>query len=440
MNNKSATDIIKQNYIDYAIYSMKAKSYPSVYDGLTEVRRRCLVGAYTDAPATHMVKLSTMAAYALCYHPHSSDGIADVIVNMTSKYTCPFPLFDGRGNFGDLNNPASAPRYLECILNKNARKLYFSLYDQAPKENYEVREEPLYLPTLFPAALLQSQFLIGNGTPNCLIPSLDFEDLKKYVKNYIKNGTKEVTPQNFVKLTDYNQIREDNRDKSICDLLNNGKGTIVYTPTVDYKNGVITISNLYVLAKFESLYSMLEDDIKADKIDVRDESCEELVWAIEKVKNKSFDMEALAKRLKSKFTYRENYAMYFHDEEGKVKPYSLGEIIEACYGKYKEAYEKKLNIEYQQLCEQKSILVCLADMCDYTDIVTDNKLTDKDKVQMLSEKIDFPDFIIEKALQKPISWLKNDERAINKAEKDIQANLSKSKNISKTILADLDKI
>ena len=148
MSNKSATDIIKQNYIDYAIYSMKAKSYPSVYDGLTEVRRRCLVGAYTDAPATSMVKLSTMAAYALCYHPHSSDGIAEVIVNMTSKYTCPFPLFDGRGNFGDLNNPASAPRYLECMLNKNARKLYFSLYDQAPKENYEVREEPLYWPTL----------------------------------------------------------------------------------------------------------------------------------------------------------------------------------------------------------------------------------------------------------------------------------------------------
>lgn len=438
MNNKSATDIIKQNYIDYAIYSMKAKSYPSVYDGLTEVRRRCLVGAYNDAPATHMVKLSTMAAYALCYHPHSSDGIAEVIVNMTSKYTCPFPLFDGRGNFGDLNNPASAPRYLECMLNKNARKLYFSLYDEAPKENYEVREEPLYLPTLFPAALLQSQFLIGNGTPNCLIPSLDFEDLKSFVMNYIRNGTKQVTMQNFVKLSDYDLIKEENRDKSICDLLNRGKGTIVYTPTIEYKNGVITISNLYVLAKFETLYSMLEDDIRADKIDVRDESCEELVWVIEKVKNKQFDMEALVKKLKSKFTYKENYAMYFHDEEGRVKPYSLGEVIEACYGKYKEAYEKKLELEYHELCEQKSILVCLAEMAEHTDIVTNNTLSDVDKVKMLSKEIDFPDFIIEKALQKPIRYLKKDEKAINKAEKDIQANRNKNKNIKDTIIKSIE--
>lgn len=438
MNNKSATDIIKQNYIDYAIYSMKAKSYPSVYDGLTEVRRRCLVGAYNDAPATHMVKLSTMAAYALCYHPHSSDGIAEVIVNMTSKYTCPFPLFDGRGNFGDLNNPASAPRYLECMLNKNARKLYFSLYDEAPKENYEVREEPLYLPTLFPAALLQSQFLIGNGTPNCLISSLDFEDLKSFVINYIKNGTKQVTMQNFVKLSDYDLIKEENRDKSICDLLNRGKGTIVYTPTIEYKNGVITISNLYVLAKFETLYSMLEDDIRADKIDVRDESGEELVWVIEKVKNKQFDMDALVKKLKSKFTYKENYAMYFHDEEGRVKPYSLGEVIEACYGKYKEAYEKKLEFEYHELCEQKSILLCLAEMAEHTDIVTDNALSDTDKIKMLSEEIDFPDFIIEKALQKPIRYLKRDEKAIDKANKDIQANRNKNKNIKDTIIKSIE--
>lgn len=439
--NRSATDIIKQNYIDYAIYSMKAKSYPSVYDGLTEVRRRCLVGAYTDAPATSMVKLSTMSGYILSYHPHSSDGIAEVIVNMTSPYTCPFPLFDGRGNFGDLNNPASAPRYLECMLNKTARKLYFSLYDEAPKENYEVREEPLYLPTLFPAALLQSQFLIGNGTPNCLIPSLNFEDLKKFVKNYIRKGETKVTMQNFVKLSDYSLIREDsNRDKSICDLLNNGKGTIIYTPNIEYKNGVIKISNLYVLAKFDTLYSMLEDDIKADKLDVRDESGEDFVWIIEKVKNKVYDMDALVKKLKQKFTYKENYAMYFHDEEGKVKPYSLGEVIETCYGKYKEAYENKLNKEISELQTQKLILECLAEMCKFTDIVIDNKITDDVKIKKLSEVVKFDKQIITKAIQKPISYLKNDEKAINKLEKEIKEQQDSVKNINNTILKELEKL
>lgn len=436
--NKDALDLIKENYIEFSKYTVVHRSYPNVYDGLTEVRRRCLYCSYKDAPTTTKSKLSTLAGLVLSYHPHSSDGIAEVIINMGSEHTCPFPFYDTQGNWGSIDSPASAPRYLECKLNDVARKLYFQLIDQAPFENFEVKSEPLYLPTLFPAALLQGQYLIGNGTPNCLIPSLNFEDLKKFVKNYIQKGKTKVTMQNFVKLTDYDLIKEDGRDKSICDLLNNGKGTIVYTPKVEYKNGVITISNLYVLAKFESLYAMLEDDIKADKIDVRDESGEEPVWVIEKVKNKSFDMEALVKKLKSKFTYRENYAMYFTDGISSVKLYSLGEIIEACYSKYKEAYEKKLDTEYQQLCEQKSVYVCLAEMSKHTDIVTDNTLSDNDKVKLLAENIDFPDFIIEKALQKPISWLKEDTKAIDKAERAIQDNRIKANNIENTIIKDIE--
>lgn len=436
--NKDALDLIKENYIEFSKYTVVHRSYPNVYDGLTEVRRRCLYCSYKDAPATTKSKLSTLAGLVLAYHPHSSDGIAEVIINMGSEHTCPFPFYDTQGNWGSIDSPASAPRYLECKLNDIARKLYFQLIDQAPFENFEVKSEPLYLPTLFPAALLQGQYLIGNGTPNCLIPSLNFEDLKKFVKNYIQNGKTKVTMQNFVKLTDYDLIKEDGRDKSICDLLNNGKGTIVYTPKVEYKNSVITISNLYVLAKFESLYAMLEDDIKADKIDVRDESGEEPVWVIEKVKNKSFDMEALVKKLKSKFTYRENYAMYFTDGISSVKLYSLGEIIEACYSKYKEAYEKKLDLEYNQLCEQKSIYVCLADMCKYVDIVIDNTLSDDDKVKLLAENIDFPDFIIEKALQKPISWLKEDTKAIDKAERAIQDNRNKINDIKDTIIKSIE--
>ena len=436
--NKDALDLIKENYIEFSKYTVVHRSYPNVYDGLTEVRRRCLYCSYKDAPATTKSKLSTLAGLVLAYHPHSSDGIAEVIINMGSEHTCPFPFYDTQGNWGSIYSPASAPRYLECKLNDIARKLYFQLIDQAPFENFEVKSEPLYLPTLFPAALLQGQYLIGNGTPNCLIPSLNFEDLKKFVKNYIQKGKTEVTMQNFVRLTDYDLIKEDGRDKSICDLLNNGKGTITYTPKIEYKNGVITISNLYVLAKFESLYAMLEDDIKADKIDVRDESGEEPVWVIEKVKNKSFDMEALVKKLKSKFTYRENYAMYFTDGISSVKLYSLGEVIEACYSKYKEAYEKKLDLEYNQLCEQKSIYVCLAEMCKYVDIVIDNTLSDNDKVKLLAENIDFPDFIIEKALQKPISWLKEDTKAIDKAERAIQDNRDKSKNIKDTIIKSIE--
>lgn len=438
MENKNALDLVKENYIDFSKYTMHYRTYPSLYDGLKLVQRRMLYAAFSKAPASKMVKLSSMSGYGILLHPHAE--ATDVIINMGSPHKVAMSMFDTKGNWGDnFGNPPSAPRYLECRLNDTARKLYFSLIDQAPFENFEVEEEPLYLPTLFPLALLQGCFSVGQGTPNPLIPDLQFEDLKRFVMNYIKTGETEVTKQNFVKLVDYDKIRDDkDKDDSVCRLLNTGKGSIYFTPKVELKGNIIKISNLYILAQFSSLLDKFKDDIQADKIDIRDESGDERVWVIEKVKNKQFDMEECARVVKSKFTYKENFCMYFHDEEGKVKAYSLGEVIEACYEKYKAAYEKKLDIEYKQLCEQKSIYVCLAEMSKHTDIVIDNKLTDKQKIAILSETVDFPDYIIEKALQKPISWLKEDTKAINKVEKDIQANRSKNKNIKDTIIRSIE--
>lgn len=439
--NNNALDIIKENYTEFSKYTIVHRSYPSVYDGLTEVRRRCLYAAYKDAPVS-MSKLSTLSGIVLAYHPHSSEGIADVIINMTSKYLCPFPLFDGKGNFGDQNNPASAPRYLECKLNDIARTLYFQFIDEAPMDNFEVHDEPLYLPTLFPAALLTSQYLIGNGTPNCLIPSLEYEDLKNFIINYIKTGETKVTKQNFVRFTDYDLIESKNRDNNICDLLNTGKGTITYTPNIEYKDNIITISNLYVLAKFESLYSMLKADITADKLDVRDESGEESVWVIEKVKNKVYDMDALVKKLKSKFTYRENYAMYFNDGVKSVKLYSLGEIISICYEKYKEALISKTNKDINKLVEQKMILECLALMSEHTDIVTNNQISDKTKVKRIKEIINdkYDEYFIEKSLAKPIHMLKNDKKQISKIEQEIADKQKNLYNIDDLIIRDLEKL
>lgn len=440
MGNKDALELIKENYLDFSKYTMQFRTYPSLYDGCKIAQRRSLYAAYSKAPASKMIKLSSMTGLVMQLHPHAE--ATDVIINMGSSHKTAMSMFDTKGNWGDnFGNSASAPRYLECRLNDTARKMYFSLIDQAPFENFEVENEPLYLPTLFPLALLQGCFSVGQGTPNPLIPDLQFEDLKKFIISYIKTGKKKVTKQNFVRPVDYDKIRNDkNKDNSVCDLLNTGKGSIYFAPKVELKDNKIIISNLYILAQFSNLMDKFKEDIKADKIDIRDESGEERVWVIEKVKNKCFDMEECAKIIKSKFTYKENFAMYFHDEKGRVKPYSLGEIIEACYGKYKEAYEKKLELEYNELCEQKSIYVCLAEMAEHTDIVTDNTLSDNDKVKILSEEIDFPDIVIEKALQKPIRYLKKDEKAISKAEKDIQINRNKNKNINKTILTDLEKI
>lgn len=436
-NNIDALKAIKRNYVEFSKYTMAHRTYPSVFDGLKEVQRRCLYASYKDAPAS-MTKLSTIAGLIMAYHPHAE--ASDVVVKMAGEHQSSFPLYDTQGNFGDLESPASAPRYLECKLNNTAKNLYFKLIDEAPMENFEVQEEPVYLPTLFPVAFLQGCFGVGQGTPNVLIPELEFESLKNFVINYIKTGNKVVTADNFVRFTDYDQIQKTNRDESIMDVLNTGKGTVVYSPDIELKNNKITIRNIYVLAQFSSLLEKLKPDIVADKIDVRDESGEEKVWVIEKVKNKVFDMEACAKMLKSRFTFKERYAMYFYDELGKVRAYSLGEVIELCYEKYKEAYIDKLNKEIDVMCVQRMITDCLGLMSELAvDIVTDNKMSDEDKVKAIKLVIkdEYNEYVIKKCLDKPIKYLKKDEKAIKKIENNIKALQKTINSIDSTIVDEL---
>lgn len=439
-NSIDALEAIKENYVEFSKYTMAHRTYPSVFDGLKEVQRRCLYASFKDAPAS-MTKLSTIAGLIMAYHPHAE--ASDVVVKMAGEYQSSFPLYDTQGNFGDLESPASAPRYLECKLSDRAKKLYFTLIDEAPMENFEVKDEPLYLPTLFPVAFLQGCFGVGQGTPNVLIPELEFDSLKNFVINYIKTGETKVTKDNFVRFTDYEQVQKDkNRDSSIIDVLNTGKGTVVYSPDIELKGNKITIRNIYVLAQFSSLLEKLKPDIMADKIDVRDESGEERVWVIEKVKNKVFDMEACAKMIKSRFTFKEKYAMYFYNEKGNVRLYSLGEVIELCYGKYREAYISKLNKEIDDLCGQRMVLSCLGLMSEHTDIVTDNKLSDNEKVVAIGEAInhEYNDYVIRESLNKPIKYLKKDEKAIDKITDKIDNLVIDINNIQDVILNDVQKL
>lgn len=438
--DRDALDVIKENYLNFFEYTMKMRTYPSVYDGLKLAQRRCLYAGYSKIPAYKMTKLTTHTGMTMTLHPHSE--ATEVIVKMAGEHQTSFPLYDTQGEYGDcFGNNHAAPRYLECKLNDIARKLYFSLIDEAPFENFEVENEPVYLPTLFPLAFLQGCFSIGQGTPNPLIPDLVFDDLKKYIINYIKTGQKEVTKDNFVRFVDYDKIRNDkNKDQSVMDVLNTGKGSVYFAPTITLKDNTITITNLYVLANFSILMNYLKDDIKADKVDVRDESTAERVWVIEKVKNKVFDMEACAKMIKQKFTYKENYAMYFHDEEGRVKPYSLGEIIELCYKKYKEAYINKTNKEITDLSLQKTILECLARMSEHADIVTNKNISYEEKIKQFKNILDYDEDVIEKAFAKPLHMFKDDKKAIEKINKSIKDKQEKLKDTGKVIVEDLEKI
>ena len=103
------------------------------------------------------------------YHPHGDSAIYDTLVRMAQDFSMRYPLVDGQGNFGSIDDdPAAAMRYTEARLARIAtemlRDLDMDTVDFAP--NYDgSQQEPLVLPARFPNLLVNgsSGIAVGHG-------------------------------------------------------------------------------------------------------------------------------------------------------------------------------------------------------------------------------------------------------------------------------------
>jgi len=108
------------------------------------------------------------------YHPHGDQSIYDTLVRMAQPFSLRYPLVDGQGNFGNIDDyPAAAMRYTECRLTRLAtemlRDIDMDTVDFAP--NYdESRREPSVLPSRFPNLLVNGSAGIAVGMATNMPP------------------------------------------------------------------------------------------------------------------------------------------------------------------------------------------------------------------------------------------------------------------------------
>jgi DNA gyrase subunit A len=137
------------------------------------------------------------------YHPHGDSAIYDTLVRMAQPFSLRYPLVDGQGNFGSIDeDPAAAMRYTEARLSKIATELLRDIdantVDFEP--NYdESRRQPSVLPSRFPNLLVNGSTGIAVGmatnmpphhlgeTIDAVVamidnPEIDVEGLMKHVK------------------------------------------------------------------------------------------------------------------------------------------------------------------------------------------------------------------------------------------------------------------
>ncbi len=199
-------DEMRRSYLDYSMSVIIGRALPDVRDGLKPVHRRVLyamqeMGLQYNKKFTKCAKVVGQAMGL--YHPHGDSAIYDTLVRLAQNFSLRYPLIDGQGNFGSVDNdPPAAMRYTECRLQRIAG----SLMEDIDKEtvdfvpNYdESTLEPTVLPARIPNLLVNgsSGIAVGMATnipPHNLTeiveatialvndPALKLKDLLKIVK------------------------------------------------------------------------------------------------------------------------------------------------------------------------------------------------------------------------------------------------------------------
>src|SRR5262245_44569248 len=168
---------MRSSFLDYAMSVIVSRALPDVRDGFKPVHRRVLYAMHEAGlqPSRPRRKCADVVGEVMgSYHPHGDQSIYDTLVPMAQPVSLRYPLVDGQGNFGNIDEyPAAAMRYTECRLTRLAtemlRDIDMDTVDFAP--NYdESRREPSVLPSRFPNLVVNGSAGIAVGMATNIPP------------------------------------------------------------------------------------------------------------------------------------------------------------------------------------------------------------------------------------------------------------------------------
>ena len=439
-----ALELAKINYTDYSSYVGRGRAYPCLQDGCKSSYKRAVYGMYLNkTPKT--IKVAELAAHALPYHPHPT-SVAGVIIQLGDGGN-KLKLMDTQGNWGDSSRgiEASAERYIGGKLSTLAEHLLCDSIEYAEMVPGEIdKPEPKALPALLPLCFINGSSGIPSGLPTLNIPTLDIVGMIDYYLEVLANKDLEYRPKKFPKPNLEIDILSPIDDWNT--VMSTGKGAIKTAPrmTID-TNNVITITGLPKTKNVDHVRKIIEKEILLDKIDLRDESAEEIKFVIEKVPHKQCDMKEIYKRLYTKLQSSETYNMAFFDEEKIYVPCSFHKVVKSNLQYLIETHQNRISKQLEQLKIRLRVLEVIEEMKKGNTLKTLFDCEASGAIAFIVEKYRVTSDIASKVLQKPISYLtkehgqemidlKNEIDELVNDQNDIYEFLTKKyKNIKKEI-------
>jgi len=285
IESQALKEFTEKAYLDYSMYVILDRALPHIADGMKPVQRR-IIYAMSElglkASAKYKKSARTVGDVLGKYHPHGDSACYEAMVLMAQPFSYRYPLIDGQGNWGAMDDPKSfaAMRYTEAKLSVFAEVLLSELgqgtTDWLP--NFDgTLEEPKLLPAQCPHILLNgiTGIAVGMATdipPHnlneiidaCLLlldsPKSEINALLEIVKGPdYPSGAEIITPAN--------ELRK---------IYESGNGSIKMRAKYNIESGDIVISELPHQASGGKIIEQIAQQMQAKKLpmvnDIRDES------------------------------------------------------------------------------------------------------------------------------------------------------------------------
>ncbi|HET7569404.1 MAG TPA: DNA topoisomerase IV subunit A [Gammaproteobacteria bacterium] len=272
-------------YLDYSMSVILDRALPHIGDGMKPVQRR-IVYAMSElalnAGAKPKKSARTVGDVLGKFHPHGDLACYEAMVLMAQPFAYRYPLIDGHGNWGSIDDPKSfaAMRYTESRLTPYAAVLLSELgqgtVDWQP--NFDgTLEEPKLLPARLPNLLLNgvSGIAVGMATD---IPPHNLNEVAQACIHLLDNPKADVAALvEHIQGPDFPTGGEIiTPAEELLAMYSTGNGSVRVRAVYERDDGDIVITALPFQVSGSKVLEQIATQMRAKKLpmveDLRDES------------------------------------------------------------------------------------------------------------------------------------------------------------------------
>ena len=359
-------------YLNYSMYVILDRALPHISDGLKPVQRR-IVYAMSElglnAAAKFKKSARTVGDVLGKFHPHGDTACYEAMVLMAQPFSYRYPLIDGQGNWGSMDDPKSfaAMRYTEARLTRYAQALLSELgqgtVEWAP--NFDgTLDEPRTLPARLPNVLLNGTTGIAVGMATDIPPHNAREVINACVHLLEKPDASVKDLSKYIQGPDYPTEAEIiTPADEILRIYETGNGSIRMRAIWVKENGEVVITALPHQVSNSRILEQIAAQMQAKKLpmveDLRDESDHDNpVRLVVVPRSNRVNLDELMSHMFATTDLERNYRVNLNivGLKGRPRVYGLRELLKEWIDYRLETVRRRLQYRYDRVQARLHVL------------------------------------------------------------------------------------